>query len=548
VAATANASSSSDANCSLDLVSQGLLPPLPEAFLRQRDLDLLDPLEFLTPGTLPRRRRAEVDRQGLADGLAEANASYGHPLAAEMAAKLADPETEVVVTGQQPGLFGGPLYTLSKAVAAARWASALEAAGRPAVAVFWVATEDHDFRESSWAAFQTREGLRRFDLGEDPQPLMPIGMRSLGEPVDEVLGSLREAIPGERFDEWCGVLGQWYKPTARFGEAFARLLVHLLGQRSPLMLDSMLPAAKQAQRPWLTRAVERRVEVETALASASSAVVERGYPLQVKPQPGTSPLFFLQGGERRRIVWNDSDVWSLRGHEERVRPVSELLEAASENPSVIMPGVLVRPVIQDAILGSTLQVMGPGEMSYLPQLAKLYDTLEVAAPATALRPQALVMPANQSKKLEGAEVELRDLVGKDFDLESAAAGGRTEELLAGADRALDELLSELETVARPVANELGRALEKTTDQMRRGLEQFSGRLTAALARADGVRRGRLEALRDWVRPDGGLQERALSTADLPGRYGSGLVDALFDQIELDGGRLTVVGIQGEKQE
>jgi bacillithiol biosynthesis cysteine-adding enzyme BshC len=521
-----------------------LLSALPRAFLAGRDRDLLEPLEFLEPYSLPREYPGEADRRTLAVGLAEANASYGHPLASELAAKLADPATAVVVTGQQPGLFGGPLYTLSKAVAASRWAAELEAAGRPAVAVFWIATEDHDYRESAWCAFQTAAGPRRFDLGADTQGLMPMGMRSLGPAVDEILRELRAAVPGDRFAEWCDTLEQWYRPTARFGEAFARLLAHLLGDRCPLLLDAMLPATKQAQRRVLASVVERRIEVESALTDASTLVTERGYPLQVKPQPGASPLFFLHGGERRRIVWQGEDSWSLRGREDSSRPVGELLAAVVDNPSVVMPGVLVRPVVQDAILGSTLQVMGPGEMSYLPQLARLYDVLEVPAPATALRPQLLVMPDNQRRKLEAAGLELEELVRVDFDLDRAAAGARSDRRLEPAGRALDALLAELDKAAEPVASEVGKALEKTGAQMRRGLEQFESRLTAALGRADEVRRRRLEGLRDWVRPAGKLQERMLSTADLPGRYGGELVDALFEQLALDGGRLGVISVGG----
>ena len=52
----------------------------------------------------------------------------------------------------------------------------LEAAGTPAVAVFWVSTEDHDFREVARATFFGRQGPETLELGEDPEPLAPLGM------------------------------------------------------------------------------------------------------------------------------------------------------------------------------------------------------------------------------------------------------------------------------------------------------------------------------------------------------------------------------------
>jgi hypothetical protein len=164
----------------------------------------------------------------------------------------------------------------------------------------------------------------------------------------------------------------------------------------------------------------------------------------------------------------------------------------------------------------------------------------VPAPATALRPDGLVWPEHQERKLERAEIDLESLVAKDFDLDVATLGRAPDELLAPAQARLAELLAELETVSAPVANEMEKAVAKTGDNMRRALEQFTGRLTAALGRADEVRRGRLARLSEWVRPEGELQERVLSTADLPGRYGGDLVDALFEQMELDGGRLHLV--------
>ncbi|HEY4573069.1 MAG TPA: bacillithiol biosynthesis BshC, partial [Thermoanaerobaculia bacterium] len=119
------------------------LGPLPSAWLAGRDLDLLEPLRFLGPGGLPPvppQPKTAASRRELAEALAVANRGYGHPGADRLAARLADPAVRVVVSGQQPGLLGGPLFTLAKMVAVSRWAAALEEAGEPAVAVFWVAT------------------------------------------------------------------------------------------------------------------------------------------------------------------------------------------------------------------------------------------------------------------------------------------------------------------------------------------------------------------------------------------------------------------------
>jgi bacillithiol biosynthesis cysteine-adding enzyme BshC len=398
------------------MLEASLLPPIPSAFARGEDLALLDPMSFLGDVAAAVPPNPRVDRAELAAAMQIANAGYGHPAAAEMASKLADPATRVVVTGQQPGLFGGPLYTLSKAVAAARWVERFEQAGQPAVAVFWVATEDHDFREVSNAVFLTSEGARRFELGEDESPLTPVGMRTLGPAVATVIDELRAANPGERWAEWIDRVAQWYRPDARFGEAFSRLLAGLMGARCPLLLDSMLPALKEAQRPWLRRVVEERHEIGAAFAERERSIGEAGYELQVRPSPGASPLFFLHGSERRRIEWRGDDRIALRGEDDFERPIEWLLEAIDENPGVVSPGVMARTAMQDATLGTSILVFGPGEVSYIPQVAPLYSQLGLEPPLISLRPQALVLAHHQLDKLSDLEIGLDQLVASDFDL------------------------------------------------------------------------------------------------------------------------------------
>ena len=544
---------------SVDLLAAGLLAPLPAAFLEGRDLDLLEPLSFESGGFETSRFEAGgglldgatppvVARAAIAEALADTNAAYGHPRAEELAAKLADPATLVVVTGQQPGLLGGPLYTLSKAVAASLWAERLEASGRPAVAIFWVATEDHDFLESSRGTFLGAEGAISLDLGEDTAPLTPVGMRTFGPPISPLLDRLRAAQPGDRWAAWIDRMAQWYRPDGRFGEAFSRLLVAILGARSPLLLDSMLPALKAAQRPWLRLLVEGREEVEALFAEREARIQGRGYELQVKPQPGASPLFAIHGRQRRRIEWRGPKRLALRGaldgEEVFEAEVGWLLEAIEDNPGVVSPGVLARAPLQDAVLGSSLLVLGPGEVSYMPQVAPLYGWLGITPPRIALRPQALVLGGHQIDKLGGLNLGLADFVAPELDLDRALAEGREDDLLRPAREAIQRSLEALEASALELDRNLEGPWTKTRQQVERALDTFGGKVAAALARHDEQLRRRVEDLRLNCRPLGGLQERVLSTAHFPGKYGEALTEAYFEQLGLDPRHLQVISPRG----
>jgi bacillithiol biosynthesis cysteine-adding enzyme BshC len=520
-----------------DLLRAGRLAPLASAYLRGEHRDLLAPLHYLESGALPPLPTfpggQAPDRRALAEGLGTANASYGHPRGAELARKLADPATAVVVTGQQPGLLGGPLYALSKMVAAARWAAALEAAGQPAVAVFWVATEDHDFQEVAKATLLTREGPASFALDPNPHALMPVGMVALGAGIDRVLAEMGDAMPGDRYAAWLATLGRWYRPLARIGEAFCRLAVHLLGERAPLILDAMLPEVKQAQRPWLRRLVEERAPLDEGFAAASRALEGAGFSPQVSFQRGESPLMLLAGWERRRILWQGPDTFLLRGAKEGPRPVEQLLEAIDTNPSVVTPGVLARPALQDAILGTTLQVLGPAELSYMAQVAPVYRHLEVPAPHTVLRPQTVVLEAHQKGHLEELDLSLEDFLGDRAALDQKLAA-REGDFVTPVVEQVAALVDSLQTPSLKVDANLDSPLEKTREQVLRPLENFGKRVSAAVARSNEVQRQRVEALWQTLRPGDGLQERVVASAHFQGKYGAeGVAEAFWRQMDLD---------------
>jgi bacillithiol synthase len=524
----------------IDLAQAGLLAPLPAAWLGGRDLDLLEPLRFLPPGKLPVGFPPPArDRRELAEALAVANRGYGNENADRLARKLADPATRVVVTGQQPGIFGGPLYCLAKMIAAVRWATALEEAGEPAVAVFWVATEDHDWAEASSAVVLGPDGPRAFDLGPDPEPLVPLGMRTLGPGIDDVLRGMAEAVPGEAYAEWTQTLARWYRPDARFGEAFCRLMAHILGPRCPLLLDAMLPALKAAQRPWLRQLVERRRELEEALAARDALIEARGYPLQVSPQRGLSPLFLFRHGERRRIEWRGEDGYALRGREDAQGSVEELLETIEENPSVISPGVLARPAIQDAVLGSTLQVLGPGELSYMAQAAGTHATLGIEAPWSAFRPQTLVLEPKQAERLAELGLPLETLLGEPADLDRWLAGREGGDLVGPVRQRVEEALDGLRPVLEADPN-LERPYEKTREQILRALDLFGEKATSAAARKNEVLNRRIQQLRETCLPLGRPQERVVLSAHFPGKIGPSFVDSCWEQLDLDATRLQVI--------
>lgn len=544
---TANGSSSSATGLSdLDLVASQRLPPIPRAFLAGEHEDLLAPLRFLRPDdngvVLPDGEPATVDRKDLADGLAAANEGYGHPRAEALAAKLADPATRVVVTGQQAGIYGGPLLALTKMVAAVRWAEALEASGhgvaeQSAVAVFWIATEDHDWAEATKMSVMTREGAQNYDLGDDPAHLRPMGDRLLGNAFANLVERLRQDLGDAALE----MAGRHYHPEASFGDAFAGFFTELLGERAPLFLDSQLPALKKAQQPWLRRLVEQRREIDTALTAAVAELERRDLPTQVRFRPGDSPLFFVANGERRRIEWRGVHGYALRGTDEE-HPIDHLFERLEEDPACLSPGVLCRPALQDATLGTTLQIMGPAETSYLTQASAVYRTLGIDGPWTTLRPQVMVVEERQQSYLGELGVDLDELLGTPID--QILADRLHDDFVAPVRDQINDLFESLRAPVLEVEQQLEKPFNKTRDQVGRALDQLSGRITAAVGRRNEVWQRRLQQARDQVLPDNHLQERHLSVLHYVARYGPEFAEMYWnDDFNLDPRFLQILSLR-----
>ncbi len=537
----ANASSSSATNPSeadlfeLDLASSGRLPALPTAFLSGKDLDLLEPLHFLKPGELP-GAPSTTDRAALAEALKSANQAYGVSRADELAAKLADPETHVVVTGQQPGILGGPLLSLSKMIAAVAYAEALEADGRKAVAVYWVATEDHDWDEIGRTTLLGSEP-EKLTLGEDTEPLKPVGDRRLGPGIEPILDRLQEITPGGPAEERLAVVRETHGADASFGEAFCRLMAAVLGDRAPLLLDSQLPALKEAQKPHLRILIEKRFELDDAYQRVEGQLEKRGYSPQVTPQPGVSPLFLIHEQRRRRIEWRGDEAYGLRGLDDFEAPVSELLDVLENEPARVSPGVLARPAIQDVVLASSLQLMGPSELSYMTQARAAYEILGVDRTWTTLRPQILAIDSRQVGRLVELQLPLQELF--DSNVQSIVAERFGRDFVSPIRERLLATLGELEAPVLELDKSLEKPLQKTRDQIVRGLDNFTSRVEAAVTRTHETWARRVEQLSFALQPDG-LQERSLSTAWLWVRYGPELIDAIFSGMRLESRKLDVV--------
>src|SRR5688572_10345505 len=138
-----------------------------------------------------------ADRSRLCSILAEQQSHWG---AGQSGVEKLQSGAVAVITGQQPVLFTGPLYSILKAITAIKIAAKLEESGIKAVPVFWVAAEDHDFAEieSTWILNRNSELCQlKVDLsGEDPAPA---GWLNFRDDVRSAIAGCLDHLPPSEF-------------------------------------------------------------------------------------------------------------------------------------------------------------------------------------------------------------------------------------------------------------------------------------------------------------------------------------------------------------
>jgi bacillithiol biosynthesis cysteine-adding enzyme BshC len=308
----------------------------------------------------------------------------------ELLERLARPGTVAVVTGQQVGLFGGPAYSIYKALTAVKLAQTLTARGIAAVPVFWLATEDHDFAEVNQAWV--------FNTARTPIELKAAhanGNRPVGTiPLEDIpIAGLEQALAGFPFaSETLAMVRAAYVDGRSWGEAFRLLIERVLGRHAVLFLDPLDEALREIRAPLLADAVRASEGLTSALLERNRELGQAGYHAQVHVEAETS-LVFLLDGERRVALRRHEGAFVAK---DRRYTEDELVAMAAQ----LSPNALLRPVMQDYLLPTVAYVGGPAELAYLAQSQVIYDRLLGRMPVALARATFTILDAHAKKSMD----------------------------------------------------------------------------------------------------------------------------------------------------
>jgi bacillithiol biosynthesis cysteine-adding enzyme BshC len=483
-------------------------------------------------GLLSAAREMHFDsstRSAVVEVLREQNRRFGSDAAAFRSLDRLAAGAVAVVSGQQVGLFGGPAYSFYKAVSAVRVAEHLTDAGIEAVPIFWLASEDHDLAEVNHTFWLGRGPLlNRFELRA---PAAASG-RSVGEVAfdDSVLAAVQsavEAMEGPWREEFSAALLDAYRPGQTYGSAFGLLFARLFSSRGLVLLDPLDTRLHRIAAPLYRRSLDAGKELTAALLQRNNRLEHSGFHAQVKVAESATLLFFHLDGQRLPLRRRNRDF--LVG--KKLLSAEALFESLDSAPERFSPNVLLRPVVQDALLPTAAYISGPAEAAYLAQAEVIYRRLLDRMPAILPRAGFTLVEPHVARLLKKYSLEFsevlrgRQLVRKKMEREALPSGLRNT--FARGEKDLQKLLRSLRTPLSKLDPTLLGALGTAEKKM---LYQFE-KLRAKAGRAQNFRTGLLDQhehiLLDSLFPHHGLQERSLNLLPFLARHGRGLLDELL---------------------
>jgi bacillithiol biosynthesis cysteine-adding enzyme BshC len=444
-----------------------------------------------------------------------------------------------VVTGQQVGLFGGPMFDIYKALTAVKLAEEATAAGVDSVPVFWLATYDHDLAEVNHVSIPGPDGAPQVLITPSHDvPGAPVSAVRLG---DEILPLVEQAAKLLGDSEAAQFLRESYRPGESLGTAFARLYAKVFGEWGVIILDASDAELDRVAEPMFRAAIERADELESVLLSRGQALEAAGYHQQVKVTSSSVLLFTMRQGARTPIHrrGNGATAEFVIGGDSAAEKLSqtELLSRIRSTPEHFSPNVLLRPIIQDYLLPTLAYTGGAAEAAYFAQTGSVYEVLLGRVTPLVPRFSATLVEPKIQRLLERHGITVQEVfAGPDALRRQLAERGLPQDLQAAFEATKKSLDSHLSSVKEKLVK-LDRTLVDAAETARSKIEYQLERLHSQAARAEALKSELVarhaEMLSHALYADKALQERGIGAVYFLARYGREFLHQLHDAIQSD---------------
>lgn len=479
------------------------------------------------------------NREAVADVLLDQNQQAG--AGAETLAnieRLREKDSVVTITGQQAGLFTGPLYTVFKALTAIKLAAELRTKGVNAVPVFWVAAEDHDFAEVNHTRIVNREGqlVTITYAACSPAEGKPVGSVTLCEEINDNINELLAALPESEFvPQLANDLREAYSAGTGFADAFSKMMMKMFGKYGVVIINPLDDRLKHIAGKIYSDAMNRASEFADTLVKQSSALEAAGYHAQVYTSPEAVPLFIMDEGRRTALVQRDG-YFHFKGSSKKIKS-EELLDTVDRCPNCFSPNVTLRPIVQDFLLPTVAYIGGPAEIAYFAQIRSGYQLLGRIEPLVLSRASFTLIEKRAAKTLTKNGLNFQDLfVGlpevltaigeKSLDKVTAETFQETETVIENQVEKLREVLLKIDP---PLAD----ALKGGKANMLANIQRLRATYVKNISQRDEANKNQIERAFAVLYPNKGLQEREINVSYFLARYGYELIDQIYEALDLN---------------
>ena len=426
-------------------------------------------------------------------------------------------KTSTIVTGQQVGLAGGPLYTLTKLATAIQLKRQLAAKGQAATIFFWLASEDHDYAEAATLHVPVSGG--QMDL-LTIRPRIVDSRHAVGpmplpeEEIRQLLDALKVPRPS------------WLREGITFTDSFAELLASTFSGEPIVFVDSLLPELRRTGAPLFEAIMSRWTDLQRAITKRSSELRDAGYECQVGPREnGLYTLLFRLDKEMQRHMI------------EHAEPVGD---TASLSTSAI-----TRPLLQDFVLRPDVFIGGPAEVAYYAQIAPFHELLGIPMPRVSLRGHVLVAPRRVLRAAERHGIDPQNAFRSPDQILAEREAPGVAEINAIAERArkkLSEDIAKIGEIALPAEHALARAINRSIGHIEYHFNKLTERAIRGLARKDRERYLAAKELVSTLYPDRHVQDRVVSWFALWTKYGETMLPAIVDNAFADDANFRIASV------
>lgn len=484
------------------------------------------------------------DKNVLIDILKRQNVTFGgNEYTAANIEMLKSDETFTVVTGQQVGLYTGPLYTIAKTITTIKLAKDLKERFPQFnfVPVFWLESEDHDFEEANHVYLIDKQN-ELVRVGFDPAPgdeedggkknNSPVGRRKFEELINSINEQLRSNLLDTDFkNKLMDSVTSFYREGSDFKSAFAGLMNTLFSDYGVIFLDPSDAEIKRLMIPVFEKELTSHPKLCESVIT-QSAELEKNYDIQVKPK--VINMFFLHNNNRLLIEPRDGGKFALKNSKRRFEP-GELLNLLQESPELFSPNVLLRPICQDYLLPTVAYVGGPGEISYFAQFKPAYEHYELTMPVIYPRASITIIEGKISKFMNNFNVKLEDIFHHNFLVSKVVdklSEVKVEDEISKYTDEINKIFYDMRNMTVKVDQTLLNIVDNMKEKTKQNIELFKTKLINAQAKKSDTTTTQIDKVTNNIYPNHNMQERVLNIAYFLNKYDTAFIKKLFHEIDV----------------